>query len=790
MSFNILSGGRRHPLRDSRQSLVRRRRLHRAGLSLGLVVLLGLQAPLAVASPDSAGELDRLEPRVQETIVQADALRGASAGRAGIMSSKAAEQRFQDLMYLHMIGEHDLAAEGFFALVEVGALTEQGLHRDAEWYLAESLFRMGNLETARSRYQAVADDGGHPFRADAVRRLLEVYAVTGDLERFRTLYRSEIVSGRVAATDLVTYSVGRNFYITGDLLQAKDKLSAVSEGSAFYGRARYFLGTISVVERDLQRAIPFFEEVATLPIEGREDRRVHDLALLALGRIHYEFEDYAQAAEYYSRIGQDSEYAADQLYELVWTFIRTGAWQDALRGIDIYLLAFPEHEYAARLKVVKGKLHMVAADYGHALSSFEEVVFDYAPVRDRLRELASNGATANREYFDEVLAISRAQLGHRRLPQYAVAMILADPDLSRAISVFEELENQERSLRTSEDIIHELRAVLGGSPTLAGADRTRYAAMYTGRVAIEQQLDLLQIEEEWQRSSLPEQSQGTLPQLVERRRALVERAGQLAQRAAAVRAKLDEHQLRMRRLRREAIMLRDEALVHAKQISLVKRNLASEVQLDAEARGRVLDELTLLQDEMARAQGEAESVELRIAQLQAGPDAETDPLVTAEEVRLIEDIDALRLDYSKNRPPMPADDTPRRLDALHVSLARAHEGLQGIHAELDRSEREQLVQVHSAFERVVDEVTTHREELARLLVEAEQVSAGLTRDGFGRLEDFFARSVLDADVGIVDVHWAQKIESTDEIVRVKTERQALMNELDQRFTLIRQKIGN
>ena len=37
----------------------------------------------------------------------------------------------------------------------------------------------------------------HPFRDDAIRRLLEIYVENDDLESFYALYEGEIVSGRV-----------------------------------------------------------------------------------------------------------------------------------------------------------------------------------------------------------------------------------------------------------------------------------------------------------------------------------------------------------------------------------------------------------------------------------------------------------------------------------------------------------------------------------------------------------------------------------------------------------------
>ena len=68
------------------------------------------------------------------------------------------------------------------------------------------------------------------------------------------------------------------------------------------------------------------------------------------------------------------------------------------------------------------------------------------------------------------------------------------------------------------------------------------------------------------------------------------------------------------------------------------------------------------------------------------------------------------------------------------------------------------------------------------------LSVNLTKSGFGRLEDFFAQSVLKADMGIVDVYWAQKLEVADQKERVKEEKQELLEDLDRRFRIIKQKL--
>jgi len=75
------------------------------------------------------------------------------------------------------------------------------------------------------------------------------------------------------------------------------------------------------------------------------------------------------------------------------------------------------------------------------------------------------------------------------------------------------------------------------------------------------------------------------------------------------------------------------------------------------------------------------------------------------------------------------------------------------------------------------------------LIRSQTVSIELTRGGFGRLEDLFGGSVLAADTGIVDVYWGRRIETVDEKEALLIRQADVMSDLDQRFELIRQKLG-
>ena len=114
-------------------------------------------------------------------------------------------------------------------------------------------------------------------------------------------------------------------------------------------------------------------------------------------------------------------------------------------------------------------------------------------------------------------------------------------------------------------------------------------------------------------------------------------------------------------------------------------------------------------------------------------------------------------------------------------------GLLGGSGAVDPNE---IGRLRAEFSREVADVAVERADYVRELDDARGVALALTRGGFGRLEDFFADSVLKADMGIVDVYWAQKLALSDELTRIKEEKDGMLADLERRFQLIHDKMGD
>ncbi len=750
------------------------------------LLLIAALVPGVAGAADVGPDLDAIDEVVDTLLRRSKALEDQLAPGSGYVTEEIATRRYEDYVYLHLIGQNAEAAEGFFALVTTGSLGDSGMHRDAEWYLADSLYQMGNLTTAELRFQSIVDQPGHPFRDDAVRQILEIYAISGRTADFTALYEREVLRGRVAATDVVLYSLGKSFWAQGEVDSARDQFVQIPEDSDFYGRARYFLGTLDVHEGKVRPSLAHFKAASEVSIETADDQRVHDLSLLAGGRVLFELGEFQNAAATYELISGESEYNADKLYELVWCYIQQEKWKEALRAVEIFLIAYPEHAYSAQLKLVEGHLHVSKTEFDSALAAYENVLGEYKPIRDYFGSLTD--AEDPTVYLKQFTGDGSFQT--LRLPEFAVSKMLEDPDLARAVAILTEISQQESDIAESEQLIRELGPILAQGQGLGGFEQMRYDAVLVANQAAEQSLMLLETEETWLYQELPDGQHRKVDPLQDRRLALIGQARDSAYRLEEAREAVERHNLSVRRVRRDTSDVIAVATAHLAAILEIRALLDDpNVKVHGKMREIVEDDLAYLEGELIAASQQLEALDTELGNLTPPKDSRRIVRSAKPIGNLLEEIQRLRHDYADLRPGNRLAVTSERVDGLHHSLNAIHERLQKVAAGLTEVEASEMEVLRARFEHEVAEVASQKAALASSLENTEVVSADLTRDGFGRLADFFTESLLKADMGIVDVYWAQKLATVDEIDRVKDEKQALVDELERRFALIQQKLA-
>lgn len=736
-------------------------------------------------------QMSGVESDLADTELRAARLARDYEQRRGLIGAEEATRRYEDAVYAFLVGDYERAAMSFFVLVESEALTTNALQQDSQWYLAECLFELGNWNTALDAYGLIIDSGGeHPFFEDAVRRQLEVYGILRDSERFYALYQTWILSGRVAPTDQVKYTVGKSFWRQGENARAKAMFTEIPLGGGFHAKARYFLGAVLVSEGEFAAAAEEFRRVVEMETV---DPAVKELAWLALGRVSYEIGEYDKALKAYQNIPAGSDYFADQLYEMVWAYIKQGDWEGALQQTEIFLIAFPEHPYALQLKLDMGHLHMKNTAYEKALAAYETVVEDYTPLQRQLARIEGTREEIG-TYFERMVAGEALDTGASSLPEYARALLTDNDEVARAVDASRSLRGQQSDLDDSRSAALEVDAVLSSSNDAIGTfARGRSGVTRVRDDALGMRIRLLELElvalEDAGGASVDAEllrKRETLGVLVTRSRQI-----QDVESASSDRYQAHEDQVRsvqgaagnvervVRDLQAEASATRRAWLDKKRDLTVAD---SERVERELEKADRFLErafrDLGRLQSDATR-----RAVMSTVERARGG---ETE----GERGMLVEDFDRMHRGLRGLRE-QATDLEPAvmsKLDELWLRAVEVDGRAVGTLAALQRAEQTELGILRSRLAEEQARVQRIGVDVDRVDADAARLATAVTRTGFGLLEDELYETIMRADRGIVDVYWLRKTEVADEKRRLATERAHRLQELDARFGLINQKL--
>lgn len=762
----------------------------RALLLLALTV-----APAWAAERASLDKLKEMETELGTIQSNVEEIHRNFTERSGLIGVSEARQRYEDAVYLYLIGDYEPAATSFYILVESRALGNAELARESEWYLGECLFEMENYRTAAESFERILQAGpSHPYFADAVRRSLEIYALVGDVPRFDSIYNKYILTNIVPPTDNITYTLARSFHRRGEAARARALFESVPQGSAFYSRARFYMGVLDIEEKDLSGALVAFQQAEAAPVDSSEEKVIQDQSRMAIARIYYELQDWGHAVEWYQKLEKDSSIWADKLYESVWVYIRQEQWGEALRQVDIFLMAFPDHRYTARLKLLRGQLQMKSAEYEGARTAFEAVLTEYEPVVARLDQIQEDPTWA-RQVLGK-MGTTNLTANTTGLPATALEMLVSDPEVGRASAAWRSLQDQRQDLAEAQDVVRELETALTDNPDALSAFVSASARLDASQGALlSMRSRLLEAENLYIRQNIPAASRKQLEILQEKREAAMARAAQLGGQRVAMDDRMQVYNLQVQEVQgraarlsqvvQDSIALADSTLeaINSGQTRL-KPEEAAQVRKELEARKL---ELVALAKDLEELQSEA--VRRRVMRTVEGPEASGGDATSRAAV--LAELDVIRQAQNGLRRQVVAADA----GAFFAQVDR-------MWAQVDTAEKETDTTVGvlaTARSREADMVRTRlaaqRQQVERLVAavntestNTEALALTILRRGMRDVEGQFTTYVVDADTGIIDVYWQRKLVTTEQIGQLREEQAALLEELDARFGAIQQQL--
>lgn len=449
---------------------------------LGLLTL----GAAATAAPSAAWALDSERAYTSASQQIQSVASGLGAIQAAIQKSRGeqrtASQRIADAVLLMGSKDYARAANVLNEVVEKYPDHPTALP-DALTLLGETYFRSKQYLSARRAFQRIVASGAEPrfaaYQEKALGRLVDICLRLKDYDALDAVFAAMDGLPSSAAGSALSYARGKGLYVKKDFAGARAALGAVDPGSEYYHQARYLLGLIAVKEAtpppeplkedEAPRPVPktryaaaidLFQKVTQLPPDTPEHRRVIDLAWLAIGRLFYEADQWAQAVQAYGHIDRTSPEFGTMLYELAWVYVRLGDVDRAQRSLEILAIAEPDSQNIADGSLLRGDLMLRAGRFEKALKVYEGVRATYDPMRERVD--AFLGATSDPAvYYDK---LSQEQLEAfettSALPPLAVQWAREAEDGPAAFAVIDDINRCRELIKQSNEMIEKLNAVL------------------------------------------------------------------------------------------------------------------------------------------------------------------------------------------------------------------------------------------------------------------------------------------------------------------------------------------
>jgi hypothetical protein len=714
--------------------------------------------------------------------------------------------RLVDAEVAYSLGDYDTAALMLFDLAKPSAQPGGADNEAALYYLGESLLQKGDRGAARTYFQQLVKTSNvaSKYYQPSLERLVEIAIA----QRDASADAKEAVAalGQINAgvrQPQVPYVLGKYAFAQGKPDDALALFNEVPKGSDVELQAAYYAGTVAVAKKDLARATEIFTDLINRKPRTPNDRRVIELAQLALGRIYYEREQPGRSIDSYLLVDRHSDLFADALYEVAWVYVKDKQYDKALRALELLELSDPNTTKTPTVRILEGNLRIrkaqmirtaqvngtinpnepgdPATEYDKAAQIFTETHDQYMPSYVALQQMVEGNLDP--ASFIEQIAGRQAHVFQiaAPIPEAAAQWLRDEPAVQRFVGVEADLDDVQSNMDESKETIARLEGVLAAKdhsgiyPALASR-RFRIATIEDDVANVRNQLADAQLQ--------LISSSAELAQLTATRKQLAQQYAGYGNPEQAFAERLSAAQQGFDKIDQDAAEV-DAMIDSAQAIAVALRKYANDAQpalpadqkaniqqtLDAAAREAqaIEDELSALHKDVVLGKDLAgvgdpklnEARELR-KRLTAAQDAEQ---------HVLDGFASASRDAGKSKSLAALADRAWRvantLDQTDVTIAQSVE--QG------------LAEVKVALAQERQNLNEYQKELAEYEADSRDVGKTVLGASFKDVKEKFYDVIVRTDVGSVDVAWSQKEDNDDDLKRLNLARGRELKQLKDEF---------
>ena len=732
--------------------------------------LLGLMLATssAMAAPDA-------ETRVVSYESEAQALVSNLPASPNAMSSQTGQRRLVDAQVAYSTGDYDTASLILFDLIG----KTQGQDKEtATFYLGEALYQKGDYGAARGYYQAIKDSSvGGKYYQQSLLRLVEIAIVEGDTtggEEALTALQS--VGG---AGPGVPYARGKWAFSQQKYDDALGLFAQVPSGSDYDMQAEYYVGTTYVAKQDYAKATDTFTHLIERRPRTNVDRRVIELAQLALGRVYYERDQPSKAIDNYLLVDRRSDLFPTALYEVSWVYVKSKQYDKALTALELLDRLDPNSTKSPTVRILEGNLRIrkaqllrqaeingtisqeekstPAAEYGKAEKLFADLHDQFAPGYAALNRMV-DGTGDPAAFLDQISGRNTRMFATAApIPESAAQWLREEPEVARVVHVETDLSEIQNDLAASEAIIARLEGVIATGDTM-----TLYPALASRRLRIAAiQHDLISI-----RIKLHDQAGVASPE----RKALQAQYAALGEPERAYGERTAQTQEQYETIDTGAREV-EKTIMSSQAIAVALRKYSVDVDVPA-------DQKTSLTTAIDEATQEARAIEDELADVHR-------EVVLGKDLAGVGDEEYRRARDLRHQLKIALDNEARGVNKpLAGRATNLSQTLEAADARIEQLVQQGLQEIRGVLETEKHNVEDYKAMLAEYETEARtaggEALAASFKDVRAKMEDVVVRT----DVGGVDVLWSMKEDSDDDLKRLNLARSRDLKQLRDEFRFV------
>ncbi|MFP2900347.1 adventurous gliding motility protein GltC [Corallococcus sp. 4LFB] len=399
------------------------------------------------------------------------------------VSGKTADrQRLDAAISLFKNDEYEKAAMASHELL--GDPKLQGLHVEARYVLAKSLYRMGLYHSSLGEFSKILAAGpSTKFFKTSLEWLFFIsrktqnetvildeiarYANYEFPEKFRNefrylLARYHFVRGRALDQVGQTENADKSFE------EVKRLALTIPRTDPFYPRAKYLEGLAffrngtnhkdAAAKRgntDVMASVEAMKEVVRLtrPVAGRTgeqaklDKSLRELAFMQLARTHYGMQQNRFSIFYLNKVERGNTQWLEALFESSWANYRIGQYEQALGNLITLSSPFFREEYFPEALILKAVIYYENCRYRESNLILQDFERTYLPVHDELDALVKKDMEAS-EYYTVLADVQKKNKdgleknGTDVILERILRLALTDQDLKKTNDSILELEGE------------------------------------------------------------------------------------------------------------------------------------------------------------------------------------------------------------------------------------------------------------------------------------------------------------------------------------------------------------